>query len=293
MKVPTAVVPPGGPVVCPKVVKRLDYEGELVVVIGEGSEIAGYAIADDVSARDLQKREPQWTRAKGVGHVLPVGPVDHDRRRGARPARAAPGHHVNGEVRQDSSTSRPDLRAAGAGRLPVETITLEPGDIILTGTPAGVGTYFDPPKLLNDGDVVRIEIEGLGAIEHPVEIPGCCVIRPDASPARPRSPRCPRRRPAQCVRSRGAVRNGPWSTAASRSPGGDRRSRRAAMAPVGVRTRTTPIARVAVADATGADRASVRDACTRARDPGATGSTAGLRPKCPAAPRLSPRRRAT
>src|SRR3954452_5025563 len=71
MKVPTAVVPPGGPVRCPKVVKRLDYEGGLVGVIGEGGTIAGYAIADDVSARALQGREPQWTRAKGSDTFCP------------------------------------------------------------------------------------------------------------------------------------------------------------------------------------------------------------------------------
>jgi acylpyruvate hydrolase len=171
MKVPTAVVPPGGPVRCPQVVKRLDYEGELVVVIGEGGSIAGYAIADDVSARDLQKREPQWTRAKGSDTFCPWGPWittadDVPDPRGLRLVT-----RVNGEVRQDSSTSDLIFGPEELVDFLSETITLEPGDIILTGTPAGVGIYFDPPKLLSDGDVVRIEIDGLGVIEHPIEIP--------------------------------------------------------------------------------------------------------------------------
>jgi 2-keto-4-pentenoate hydratase/2-oxohepta-3-ene-1,7-dioic acid hydratase in catechol pathway len=105
MKVPTAVVPPGGPVRCPKVVRRLDYEGELAVVIGGGGEIAGYAIADDVSARDLQKREPQWTRAKGADTFCPWGPwiTTADEVPDPRALRLVT--RVNGEVRQDSPTS--------------------------------------------------------------------------------------------------------------------------------------------------------------------------------------------
>jgi 2-keto-4-pentenoate hydratase/2-oxohepta-3-ene-1,7-dioic acid hydratase in catechol pathway len=171
MKVPTAVVPPGGPVVCPKVVRRLDYEGELVVVMGSGGQIAGYAIADDVSARDLQRREPQWTRAKGSDTFCPWGPwiTTADEVPDPRALRLVT--TVNGEVRQDSNTSDLIFGPQELVDFLSETITLEPGDIILTGTPAGVGTYFDPPKLLNDGDVVRIEIEGLGAIEHPIQIP--------------------------------------------------------------------------------------------------------------------------
>src|SRR5262249_19473303 len=74
MKLPSSSPPPGGPVRCPQVVRRLDYEGELAIVIGGGGEIAGYAVADDVSARDLQRREPQWTRAKGADTFCPWGP---------------------------------------------------------------------------------------------------------------------------------------------------------------------------------------------------------------------------
>jgi acylpyruvate hydrolase len=127
MKTPRSAADPGAPVKAPEVVRRLDYEGELAIVMGAGGQVAGYAVADDLSARDLQRREPQWTRAKGF-----------DR-------------------------SCPSLVA-----FLLETCTLEPGDLILTGTPSGVGVYMDPPRFLTTGDVVRIEIELLGAIEHPV-----------------------------------------------------------------------------------------------------------------------------
>src|SRR3954453_12204187 len=99
MKVPTAVVPPGGPVRCPKVVKRLGYEGGLVVVIGDGGTIGGYAVADDVSARDLQRREPQWTRAKGFDGSCPYGPWITTADEVADPEALALRTWVNGELR--------------------------------------------------------------------------------------------------------------------------------------------------------------------------------------------------
>src|SRR3954466_1535999 len=168
MKVPTAVVPPGGPVVCPKVVRRLDYEGELVVVMGAGGEIAGYAIADDVSARDLQKREPQWTRAKGADTFCPWGPWITTADEVGDPVDLQLRTWVNGELRQDSRTSDLIFGVDHLVRFLGETITLEPGDLILTGTPSGVGMALDPPRFLEPGDRVRIEIERLGAIEHEV-----------------------------------------------------------------------------------------------------------------------------
>ena len=138
--------------------------------MGAGGEVAGYAVADDVSARDLQSREPQWTRAKGFDTLLPVRPVDHDRRRGrATRDGLALRTWVNGELRQDSHDRRPDLRRPrSSSPSSRETCTLEPGDLILTGTPSGVGMAMDPPRFLASGDVVRIEIERLGAIEHAV-----------------------------------------------------------------------------------------------------------------------------
>jgi acylpyruvate hydrolase len=168
MKLPSSVVAPGAPVSAPAVVKRLDYEGELAIVMGAGGEIAGYAVADDLSARDLQKREPQWTRAKGFDGSCPFGPWVTTADEVAQPGDLALRTWVNGELRQDSRTSDLIFSIPELVAFLRETITLEPGDLILTGTPSGVGQYMDPPQFLASGDVVRIEIEGLGAIEHAV-----------------------------------------------------------------------------------------------------------------------------
>jgi acylpyruvate hydrolase len=163
LKLPTAAAPPGGPVRCPPVVRRLDYEGELAAVIGGDG-----AVADDVSARDLQGREPQWTRAKGADTFCPFGPWLTTADEVPDAEDLALRTWVNDELRQDARTndlvfSIPELVAFIS-----ETCTLEPGDLILTGTPSGVGMALDPPRWLASGDVVRIEIERLGAIEHAV-----------------------------------------------------------------------------------------------------------------------------
>jgi len=168
MKLPSSAASPGAPVRCPEVVRRLDYEGELAVVMGAQGKIAGYAVADDLTARDLQGREPQWTRAKGADAFCPYGPwittVDE-----------IPDPHalwlrtwVNDELRQDSSTSKLIFKVPELIEFIAQTCTLEPGDLILTGTPSGVGMGLDPPCFLASGDVVRIEIERLGTIEHPI-----------------------------------------------------------------------------------------------------------------------------
>ena len=167
-KVPTAVAPPGGPVRCPAVVRRLDYEGELAVVMGAGGRVAGYAVADDVSARDLQRREPQWTRAKGADTFCPFGPWITTVDEVSDPEALRLRTWVNGELRQDSSTADLIFGVEALVAFLSETCTLRPGDLILTGTPSGVGMAMDPPRFLQDGDVVRIEIEGLGAIEHSI-----------------------------------------------------------------------------------------------------------------------------
>ncbi|MGA2009141.1 MAG: fumarylacetoacetate hydrolase family protein [Solirubrobacteraceae bacterium] len=168
VKVRGSVAPPGGPVRCPAVVRRLDYEGELVIVIGAGGAIGGYCVADDVSARDLQGREPQWTRAKGADTFCPFGPwvttADEVPDPGALRLRT----WVNGELRQDSPTSDLVFGCQALVDFIAETCTLLPGDLILTGTPGGVGTAMDPPAFLSSGDRVRIAIDGLGEIEHPI-----------------------------------------------------------------------------------------------------------------------------
>jgi len=168
MKLPSSSAPPGAPVRAPAVVKRLDYEGELAIVMGSGGEIAGYAVADDVSARDLQRREPQWTRAKGADGFCPWGPWVTTADEVPDPEDLWLRTWVNGELRQDSGTSDLIFGCRTLVDFISETCTLEPGDLILTGTPSGVGMSMDPRRFLEPGDVVRIEIERLGAIEHPI-----------------------------------------------------------------------------------------------------------------------------
>jgi acylpyruvate hydrolase len=168
IKASSSVAPPSGPVVCPEAVRRLDYEGELALVIGAGGKVAGYCVADDVSARDLQKREPQWVRAKGADTFCPFGPWVTTTDEIADPENLRVRTWVNGELRQDSSTANLIFGLERIVAFIAETCTLRPGDLILTGTPAGVGQGMDPPQFLGSGDVVRVEVEGLGSIEHPV-----------------------------------------------------------------------------------------------------------------------------
>jgi acylpyruvate hydrolase len=169
MKLPSSSAPPNGPVRCPQAVHRLDYEGELAVVMGAGGTIAGYAVANDVSARDLQRREPQWTRAKGADGFCPWGPWITTADDVPDPLALHITTHVNGELRQDGSTSDMIFGPQELVDFISETCTLEPGDIILTGTPSGVGMSMEPRRFLSSGDVVRIEIESLGHIEHAID----------------------------------------------------------------------------------------------------------------------------
>jgi 2-keto-4-pentenoate hydratase/2-oxohepta-3-ene-1,7-dioic acid hydratase in catechol pathway len=168
VKVRGSVAPPGGPVRCPEVVRRLDYEGELTIVIGADGAVGGFCIADDVTARDLQGREPQWTRAKGADTFCPFGPWVTTADEVPDPQNLGLRTWVNDELRQDSSTSDLIFGCQELVEFIGQTCTLQPGDLILTGTPSGVGMGLDPPQFLRPGDVVRIEIEHLGAIEHAV-----------------------------------------------------------------------------------------------------------------------------
>lgn len=167
-KVPGSVAPPGGPIRCPEAVRRLDYEGELVIVIGVGGRMSGYCIGDDVSARDLQRRESQWTRAKGADTFSPYGPWITTADEIPDPDALRLRTWVNGDLRQDSTTADMIFGCRQLVEFIAETCTLEPGDLIFTGTPNGVGMGFDPPRFLQSGDTVKIEIERLGAIEHSV-----------------------------------------------------------------------------------------------------------------------------
>jgi acylpyruvate hydrolase len=168
MKLPSSAAAPGEPVHCPAVVKRFDYEGELAVVMGSGGEVAGYAVADDLTARDLQGREPQWTRAKGADAFCPYGPWITTPEEVPDPHALRLRTWVNGESRQDSSTSNLIFKIPELIAFIAETCTLEAGDLILTGTPSGVGMGLNPPRFLASSDTVRIEIERLGAIEHSI-----------------------------------------------------------------------------------------------------------------------------
>jgi 2-keto-4-pentenoate hydratase/2-oxohepta-3-ene-1,7-dioic acid hydratase in catechol pathway len=168
VKVAGSAAPPGGPIRCPEVVRRLDYEGELTIVMGAGGQIAGYCIANDVTARDLQGREPQWTRAKGADTFCPFGPWVTTADEVPDPGDLRLRTWINGELRQDSSTADLIFGCQELVEFIGQTCTLRPGDLILTGTPSGVGSGLDPPQFLGPGDTIRIEIEGLGVIEQTV-----------------------------------------------------------------------------------------------------------------------------
>ncbi len=176
-KYTTALIGPGDPIVIPPVVTQCDYEAELGVVIGATvrnvskenalEAVRGYLCANDVSARDLQFADGQWTRGKSPDTFCPVGPLvsvaeipdPHDLR-----IRAI----VNGEVLQDSTTANLIFGIDEIIRHASLTSTLEPGDLILTGTPAGVGVFRNPKRLLQPGDEVTIEIERIGELTNPV-----------------------------------------------------------------------------------------------------------------------------
>jgi 2-keto-4-pentenoate hydratase/2-oxohepta-3-ene-1,7-dioic acid hydratase in catechol pathway len=157
---------------------QIDYESELAVVIGRGGRdisrsramdhVFGYTIVNDVTARDIQVRHQQWDLGKNLDTFCPMGPwiVTADEMDG-RNTRVR--GWVNGELRQDASTQDMIFDIPNLIETCSRGITLYPGDVIATGTPAGVGMGFTPQKWLNAGDVVRIEIDGIGAIENRFE----------------------------------------------------------------------------------------------------------------------------
>ena len=178
-KAPTSVVGPDDDVVIrPDISDQNDYEGELGVIIGKaGSDIApedaeehifGYAIVNDVTARDLQKRTSQWFLGKTLDTFCPMGPYLVHKSEVGWPVKLNVRTTINGEVRQHSNTDHlyfglPTLIATiSAG------VTLEPGDVIATGTPEGVGIGFNPPRYLQDGDEMVVEIEKLGTLRNRV-----------------------------------------------------------------------------------------------------------------------------
>ena len=177
-KFTTSLIGPGEAIVIPPLVTQCDYEAELGVVIGATvrnvsrenalEAVAGYICANDVSARDLQFADKQWTRGKSPDTFCPIGPHLVPAAEVADPHNLRIRAIVNGEVLQDSSTSNLIFGIDEIISYISQTSTLEPGDLILTGTPAGVGVFREPQRLLQPGDEVTIEIEGLGELTNPV-----------------------------------------------------------------------------------------------------------------------------
>jgi acylpyruvate hydrolase len=173
-KFATTLTGPDDPIPLPPESEAIDYEGELVVVIGERARrvpyeraldhVAGYAVANDVSMRDYQYKTHQWLQGKAWDASTPVGPdlVTRDEIHGPVTLRT----FVNGEKTQEASTKLLIFDVATLVSTISEFATLEPGDLILTGTPGGVGFRREPQLLLKDGDVVVVEITGVGRIEN-------------------------------------------------------------------------------------------------------------------------------
>lgn len=174
----TALIATRDEIKLPRVSEMIDYEAELAVVIGKEATsvsadrameyVAGYTIMNDVTARDLQKRERQWVRAKGLDTFAPCGPWLVTTDEIADPHDLDIELLVNGEVRQHSNTSDLIFKVPQLIEFISQDMTLKPGDIISTGTPSGVGVYMNPPVFLKDGDQVEITIERIGILINPV-----------------------------------------------------------------------------------------------------------------------------
>ncbi|MDZ4848442.1 MAG: fumarylacetoacetate hydrolase family protein [Pirellulaceae bacterium] len=178
-KVPTAVIGPGDDIVLPKVSTQVDFEAELVIVIGtraknvdlEGAKkaIFGYTVGHDVSARDWQTGKPgkQYFLGKSFDTFAPLGPAIALAERILDPKNLKIQSRINGETMQDSSTSQLIFSPTELVSYISQVITLDAGDVIFTGTPSGVGLARKPPRFLQPGDVVEIEIESLGILRNP------------------------------------------------------------------------------------------------------------------------------
>jgi len=177
-KFPNTLIGPGEPIVLPSASAHVDAEAELAVVIGATAHnvdrtramdyVFGFTVANDVSARDLQFGDGQWFRGKGFDTFCPVLPQIAPRSEVPDPHDLRVVQRVNGTVLQDGSTRDlifdvPTLVAFASG-----VMTLEPGDLILTGTPPGVGYFRDPRIALRPGDTVEVEVEGIGTLTNPV-----------------------------------------------------------------------------------------------------------------------------
>ncbi len=179
MKPHTAIIGPNENIVKPSFVKQLDYEAELAIVIGRKAKnvsiseaktyIFGYTILNDVSARDFQFKDKQWTRGKSFDTFAPTGPCITTANQLQDTSNLRIRTWVNKELRQDSTTKNMIFNVHEIVHHLSRVMTLEPCDIIATGTPSGVGFALKPnPKFLQDNDTVKIEIEGIGVLENRV-----------------------------------------------------------------------------------------------------------------------------
>jgi 2,4-didehydro-3-deoxy-L-rhamnonate hydrolase len=175
-KSPLSVVGPNDDVVYPEDVEKLDYEVELGVIIGRTAKkvsaadarkyVAGYCVFHDVSARCAQQGDKQWFRAKSFDTFGPFGPALVTPDEAGDPNALPLSCKVNGELRQNSNTSKLIHNVDQVIAYITRAMTLSPGDVIATGTPAGVGVFLKPPRLLNRGDTVELEVQGLGKLTN-------------------------------------------------------------------------------------------------------------------------------
>jgi acylpyruvate hydrolase len=176
----TTIIGPEEPVIYPKISKKVDYEVELAVVMGKtGREIpeskaydyvAGYTVFNDISARDIQFSDGQWFRGKSFDTFAPIGPCLTLKEQIPDPQNLKMQMKVNGEMMQDSSTKNMVFKIPYIISFISDVMTLEPGDIIATGTPSGVGVYKKPePRLLKVGDVMEAYVEKIGILRNPVK----------------------------------------------------------------------------------------------------------------------------
>jgi 2-keto-4-pentenoate hydratase/2-oxohepta-3-ene-1,7-dioic acid hydratase in catechol pathway len=179
LRVPTSLVAAGAPVIRPKCSVQLDYECELAIVIGTGGRhipegralehVFGYTLFNDVSVRDFQRKTSQWTPGKNFDGTGPLGPwvvTADELPPGASGLRITT--RLNGETMQDSNTSDMIFSTAQTIALLSEFMTLEPGDVIATGTPSGVAHARKPPPWMKAGDRVEVEVEKIGILANPV-----------------------------------------------------------------------------------------------------------------------------
>ena len=177
-KLPNSLSAHNSPIVLPAISEQVDYEAELAVVIGRRAKrvsesealdyIFGYTLINDVSARDLQFGDGQWVRGKSLDGFAPLGPFITTRDEIPDVQALNIEGRLNGQVMQSSNTSKMIFKVAYLVSYISQGITLEPGDVIATGTPDGVGIFRDPPVLLKAGDVYEVTIERLGTLRNPV-----------------------------------------------------------------------------------------------------------------------------